>query len=82
MPERKKPYTVAGQRVTHEEYVKTRYEDLRVRVPKGHKQLIQEYVKASNNKSMNQFIYDSMMEKIKRDDENAYSIIQKKIAEL
>ena len=40
MPEEKKPYIVDGQRVTLEEYRKTKYEDLRVRVPKGRKEEI------------------------------------------
>ena len=40
MAEEKKPYIIDGQRVTLEEYRKTKFEDLRVRVPKGKKQII------------------------------------------
>ena len=38
--EQKKPYIVNGERVTLEEYRKTKYEDLRVRVPIGQKDAI------------------------------------------
>ena len=44
MPEEKKPYIVDGQRVTLEEYRKTKYEDLRVRVTKGRKEEIKAFV--------------------------------------
>ena len=52
MPEEKKPYIVDGQRVTLEEYRKTKYEDLRVRVPKGRKEEIKAFV-ATTGKSLN-----------------------------
>ena len=55
MPEEKKPYTIDGQRVTHEEYVKTKYEDLRVRVPIGKKEIISTHAK-EHGESVNAFI--------------------------
>lgn len=75
MAERKQPRykDKDGNYITLEEYRKTRFEDLRIRVPKGHKALITEYVKAVDYKSMNQFVYDAIMEKIKRDKEKIKS---------
>ena len=66
MPEEKKPYIVDGQRVTLEEYRKTKYEDLRVRVPKGRKEEIQAFV-ATTGKSLNSFINEAIDEKIERE---------------
>lgn len=37
MSDEKRPYIINGERVTLEEYRKTKYEDLRIRVPKGKK---------------------------------------------
>lgn len=48
-------YIVNGERVTHDDYVKTKYEDLRVRVPKGKKATIQEFA-ISKGESINGFI--------------------------
>ena len=56
MPEEKKPYIIDGQRVTLEEYRKTKYEDLRVRVPKGKKEEIKKA-----------FINEAIDEKIERE---------------
>ena len=66
MPEEKKPYIVDGQRVTLEEYRKTKYEDLRVRVPKGRKEEINAFV-ATTGKSLNSFINEAIDEKIERE---------------
>ena len=40
MSNEKKPYIINGERVTLEEYRKTKYEDLRIRVPIGKKEKI------------------------------------------
>lgn len=66
MPEEKKPYIVDGQRVTLEEYRKTKYEDLRVRVPKGRKEEIKAFV-VTTGKSLNSFINEAIDEKIERE---------------
>ena len=66
VPEEKKPYIIDGQRVTLEEYRKTKYEDLRVRVPKGMKEEIKKFV-ASTGKSLNAFINEAIDEKIERE---------------
>ena len=61
MPEEKKPYIVDGQRVTLD-----KYEDLRVRVPKGRKEEIKAFV-ATTGKSLNSFINEAIDEKIERE---------------
>ena len=66
MPEEKKPYIVDGQRVTLEEYRKTKYEDLRVRVPKGRKEEIKAFV-ATTGQSLNSFINEAIDEQIERE---------------
>lgn len=66
MSEEKKPYIIDGQRVTLEEYRKTKYEDLRVRVPKGKKEEIKAFV-AKTGKSLNSFINEAIDEKIERE---------------
>lgn len=63
---RKKPYIVDGQRVTLEEYRKTKYEDLRVRVPKGRKRR-NKSVCCNDRKSLNSFINEAIDEKIERE---------------
>lgn len=55
MVDKEKPYIVDGERVTLEEYRKTKYEDLRVRVPKGKKEIIQTHAEAQGE-SVNGFI--------------------------
>ena len=52
--------------MTLEEYRKTKYEDLRVRVPKGKKEEIKKFV-ASTGKSLNAFINEAIDEKIERE---------------
>lgn len=66
MSEEKKPYIIDGQRATLEEYRKTKYEDLRVRVPKGKKEEIKTFV-SSTGKSLNAFINEAIDEKIERE---------------
>ena len=61
MAEEKKPYIIDGQRVTLEEYRKTKFEDLRVRVPKGKKQI------KTTGESLNSFVNKAIDEKIERD---------------
>ena len=66
MAEEKKPYIIDGQRVTLEEYRKTKFEDLRVRVPKGKKQIKTDYLKTTCE-SLNSFVNKSIDEKKERD---------------
>jgi len=53
--DKEKPYIVNGQRVTLEEYRKTKYEDLRVRVPIGRKAGIQAHAE-KQGESLNAFV--------------------------
>ena len=64
-----KPYIVNGERATLEEYRKTKYEDLRVRVPKGKKESIQTHV-ATCGESLNGFVNRAIDEAIERDNAN------------
>lgn len=66
MADEKKPYIINGERVTLEEYRKTKYEDLRIRVPIGKKDKIKEFVKTSGE-SLNSFVNNAIDEKIERD---------------
>ena len=66
MPEDKKPYIVDGQHVQLEEYRKTKYEDLRIRVPKGKKEEIKDFV-SKTGKSLNAFVNEAIDEKIERE---------------
>ena len=66
MPDEKKPYIVNGERVTLEEYRKTKYEDLRIRVPKGKKEIIKSHVE-STSESVNTFVNKAIDEKLERD---------------
>ena len=61
-------YIVNGEKVSADEYNKAKYEDLRVRVPKGKKEVIQEHAQ-SQGKSLNGFINEAIDEKIHRDKE-------------
>lgn len=63
-----KPYIINGERVTLEEYRKTKYEDLRIRVPKGKKDIIKEYV-GTKNESLNSFVNRAIDETMERDKE-------------
>ena len=58
------------QRKASEKYLKERVEDIRIRVPKGHKA---KYVQAASDLgiSLNQFVIDAMDEKIERSNENS-----------
>ena len=53
------------QRKASEKYLKEKVEDIRIRVPKGHKA---KYAQAASDmgKSLNQFVIDAMDEKIER----------------
>lgn len=66
MADEKKPYIINGERVTLEEYRKTKYEDLRIRVPKGKKEIIKNYVE-STGESVNTFVNIAIDEKMERD---------------
>lgn len=66
MPDEKKPYIINGERVSLEEYRKTKYEDLRIRVPKGKKEIIKKHV-ASTGGSLNTFVNIAIDEKMERD---------------
>lgn len=48
-------YIVNGERISHDDYVKTKYEDLRVRVPKGKKEIIKNHA-TTKGESLNGFI--------------------------
>lgn len=66
MPSEKKPYIINGKHVTLEEYRKTKYEDLRIRVPIGKKDKIKEFAK-STGESLNSFVNNAIDEKIERE---------------
>ncbi len=66
MADDKKPYIVDGKRVTLEEYRKLKYDDLRVRVPKGKKEIILDHL-AKTGGSLNNFVNDAIDEKLARD---------------
>ena len=66
MADEKKPYIIDGKRVTLEEYRKTKYEDLRIRVPTGKKEIIKKHV-ASTGESLNTFVNIAIDEKMTRD---------------
>lgn len=65
-----KPYILNGNRLTHEEYKKSRYDDLRIRVPKGKKLEVQ-YHANFFDKSLNAFVNRAIEETMIRDRENA-----------
>lgn len=66
MADEKKPYIINGEHVSLEEYRKTKYEDLRIRVPKGKKEVIKKHVE-STGESLNTFVNIAIDEKILRD---------------
>ena len=66
MSDEKRPYIINGERVTLEEYRKTKYEDLRIRVPKGKKEIIKNHVE-SIGESLNKFVNIAIDEKMERD---------------
>lgn len=61
-------YILNGERVSADKYNKEKYEDLRVRVPKGKKEMIQAHAE-SQNKSLNSFVNEAIDEKMQRDKE-------------
>lgn len=69
MANEKKPYIINGEHVSLEEYRKTKYEDLRIRVPKGKKEIIKKHVE-STGESLNAFVNLAIDEKIIRDTRN------------
>ena len=69
MSDGKRPYIINGERVTLEEYRKTKYEDLRIRVPKGKKEIIKKHVD-STGESLNTFVNIAIDEKMERDNQN------------
>lgn len=56
MEEKKTRYTEA-QKKSADKYLKEKVEDIKIRVPKGQKQVIKDYAE-SQGKSLNQFIVD------------------------
>ena len=69
MSDGKRPYIINGERVTLEEYRKTKYEDLRIRVPKGKTEIIKKHVE-STGESLNTFVNIAIDEKMERDNQN------------
>ena len=69
MSDGKRPYIINGERVTLEEYRKTKYEDLRIRVPKEKKEIIKKHVE-STGESLNTFVNIAIDEKMERDNQN------------
>ena len=66
MSDEKKSYIINGERATLEEYRKTKYEDLRIRVPIGKKAIIKKHVE-STGESLNTFVNIAIDEKMERD---------------
>ncbi len=61
-------YILNGKRISADQYNKEKYEDLRVRVPKGKKNAIKSHAQAQG-KSVNSFINEAIDEKMQRDNE-------------
>ena len=59
-------YIINGERVSADQYNKEKYEDLRVRVPKGRKVEIKAYAE-SKGQSVNAFVVEAIEEKIDRE---------------
>ena len=59
-------YIVNGEKVSADEYNKAKYEDLRVRVPKGKKEIIQIHAK-EQGKSLNGYINEAIDNQMERD---------------
>ncbi len=59
-------YVINGERVSADQYNKIRYEDLRIRVQKGRKAVIQAHAEAQNE-SVNGFINRAIAEAMVRD---------------
>ena len=63
-------YIINGERVSADRYNKEKYEDLRVRVPKGRKAEIKAQAEA-HGQSINAFVTEAIDEKLKRDAEQS-----------
>lgn len=59
-------YIINGERVSVDQYNKEKYEDLRVRVPKGRKVEIK-FCAEAQGKSVNAFVVEAIDEKIERE---------------
>ncbi len=59
-------YIIDGERVSADKYNKIKYEDLRVRVPRGRKSAIQAHAEA-RSESVNSFINRAIAETMERD---------------
>lgn len=83
MKESRQPRYKDGQGgyMSLEEYRKTKVDDLRVRIPKGYKQLFTDYVADSDYKSLNAFIFAAITEKIERDNPDAYQRIMASVSQ-
>ena len=60
-----KPYILNGERATKDEYEKQKYDDIRIRVPKGKRAIMKEYA-AQRGESLNATInrlFDEAMQK-------------------
>ena len=63
-------YILDGKRVSADEYNKTKYEDLRVRVEKGKKDIIKAHAEA-RGESVNAFINRAIDNQINQDNKKA-----------
>lgn len=59
------PVSKAQQKAVSK-YMKENYDEIKIRIPKGQKELVQAFAKAQN-KSVNSFIWDTIQEKMERD---------------
>lgn len=59
-------YILNGERVSADKYNKEKYEDLRVRVPKGKKEKVKAHAESMDG-SLNKFINRAIDETIERD---------------
>lgn len=62
-------YRVNGELVSADEYNKSKYEDLRVRVQRGQKEAIKAHAEAHGHGSINSFINEAIAEKMAREKE-------------
>ena len=69
MPEEKKGRYTLAQKKAAEKYLSEKVEDIRIRVPRGQKEIIRAHAE-SMNESMNQFICRAITETISRDRQN------------
>ena len=59
-------YIINGERVSADQYNKIKYEDLRIRVPKGRKSEVKAHAEA-HSESVNGFINRAIVETMERD---------------